>query len=141
MKPSKAPQSDTARSSSSSSFGTQIMQSTRTKILDLLDPMIWVPNILPSLELQRNCANLIVSGRPSFAVAWQSPCTPHTCRHIDHHHQNSRSTDHWPTKWSYSGEDLTVGAKRNLIFLFAPTVRSSPEYDHFVGQWSVLREF
>ena len=55
-----------------------------------------------------------------------SPCTPHTCQHIDHHHQNLRSTDHWPTKWSYSGEDLTVGAKRNLIFLFAPTVRSSP---------------
>ena len=39
------------------------------------------------------------------------------------------------------GEDLTVGAKRNIRFLFAPTVRSSPEYDHFVGQWSVLREF
>ena len=39
------------------------------------------------------------------------------------------------------GKDLTVGAKRNIRFLFAPTVRSSPEYDHFVGQWSVLREF
>ena len=40
--------------------------------------MIWVPNSLHSLELRRNCANLTTSGRPSFAVAWQSPCAPHT---------------------------------------------------------------
>ena len=66
---------------------------------DLLDPMSWVPNILLSLELRKNCANLTMSRRPSFAVAWQSPCAQHTCRHINHPHQNWPCTDHWPTRW------------------------------------------
>ena len=40
--------------------------------------------------------------RPSFAVAWQSPCASHTCRHRDHHHhhQNWQCIGRWPTKWS-----------------------------------------
>ena len=60
--------------------------------------MIWDPNIRLSLEIQRNCATLITSGRPSFCASSHPPCAPHTCRHIGHHRRNSRSTGHWPTK-------------------------------------------
>ena len=64
----------------------------------LLDPMSWALSILQGPELRRSCANLTMSRRPRFAVAWQSPCAQHTCRHINHPHQNWQCTDHWPTK-------------------------------------------
>ena len=74
--------------------------------------MSWVLSIPRSLELRRSCANLRGSRPPSFAAAWQSPRALHTCRHRDHHRQNSRSTAQRPTKW--------------WDFGLAPTVRSSP---------------
>ena len=42
----------------------------------------WVPNIPQSLELPRSCANLTMSGPPSFSASSHPPCAPHTCQHI-----------------------------------------------------------
>ena len=43
----------------------------------------------------RRVGNLTMSRRPSFAVAWQSPCPPHSCRHRDHHHHHHHHHQHW----------------------------------------------